>query len=362
MARELFRQAGEMGLDRRSDLFVTRKQVRLLLGAHGLDPLEFDGCFPLPNVALFAGHLFDLPGRPGPPRLPQENAEKLAARIAETLREQNILIGYGSAAGGADLLFLARGACPARRGGPRRAAVCAGAFPAAKASCAVRNSRAGARNSTASWPPPPASRNWAIARAGSRKMPSPSATACCTAWRERRAREFGDELRAIAVWDRLPTSERVGGGTAESVRHWTARGSRRVLIPPGREPATIPQIRRSHTAAACPSPVKCASATSGMTVASAEEIACHSERRVGDARTPAATGERSWLTGVGSFFARGGGLLGTFRRAHRTPLGEGRQFRLVFDDLDLAGRAAQALRDGPPLPEDGCVWDYTRGR
>ena len=343
-ARELYRQAGELGSDRRSDLLTTRKQARLLLGAHGRDPHEFDGCFPLPNVALFVGHLFDRPGRPGGPRLPEANADRLGARIAQVICEHNILVAYGSAAGGADLLFLRE--VLARPGGEVHIVL-----PFAREEFRRR-----------SVVRVPGQERWgvefdrALAAAASVTVLGDSpcwfdenAYAFCNrvlyGMAARRAREFGDELRAFAIWDGQAASERPGG-TAECVRQWAARGCQRVLIPPDGGELRLESHRGPELATtALPVTHDTTAVEDGSTVLVREEI--HAVLS-GEWEPPAdatRTGARPWLVGVGSFFVLAAACLEAFgtHLVHRWV--DGPRFRLVFDDLDVAGRAALALRD-----------------
>jgi len=56
-------------------------------------------------VAAFSGHRIDEPGR-SQPRFPQTAVEKVAEEIRNIISDWNILFGFSSAAGGADLLFL----------------------------------------------------------------------------------------------------------------------------------------------------------------------------------------------------------------------------------------------------------------
>ena len=342
-ARELYRQAGQLGSDRRSDLLVTRKQGRLLLAARGRDPHAFDPCFPLPNVALFVGHLFDLPG-PGPSRLPEANAERLGARIARTLREHDVLVAYGSAAGGADLLFLRE--VLARPGGEVHIVLPFGREQFRRESV-VRT---------------PGHARWGeefdrvMANAASITVLGDSpcwfednATAFCNrvlhGMAERRAREFGEELRMFAVWDGQESGERAGG-TAECIRHWTARGGRRVLIPPDGGELRLENHRAPELAtAALPVMQELAVGEDGSAVRVSEEIHAILSGEWEPAAESARAGARPWLIAVGSFFVRAAAILEAFGAhiIHRWV--DGPRFRLVFDDLDLAGRAAQALRD-----------------
>ena len=344
-ARELFRQAGELGADRRADMLTARKQARLLLGAHRRDPHGFDGCFPLPNVALFTGHLFDLPNRPGAPRLPESAVPRLRARISQVLQEHDVLVGYGSAGGGADLLFLRE--VLARPGG--------------EVHVVLPYARERFRQETVVRAPEHAGWGEEFDRIlGAAASITELADSPCwfedntyafgnrvlQGMAERRAREFGDRLLTVAVWDGLPRSERTGG-TADCVRHWAARGHRRVLIPPdGGEPRMETQAEPDLATAALPVAQDTASdEMQGIRVNVREDIHAILSGEWEPPDDAGRAGERAWLVGVGSFFIHAAAHLEAFGEhvVHRWV--DGSRFRLVFDDLDLAGRAAQRLRD-----------------
>ena len=59
----------------------------------------------LPQVAIFVGHMIDAPGR-YPPRFPQEIEGFVRGAIERELADLEVRIAYGSAACGADLLFI----------------------------------------------------------------------------------------------------------------------------------------------------------------------------------------------------------------------------------------------------------------
>jgi class 3 adenylate cyclase len=73
-----------------------------------LDPdlrARIERTFPMPAVAIFAGHRIDEPGR-AEARFPNELAAVIKAAIFERLEELNARVGYSSAASGSDILFL----------------------------------------------------------------------------------------------------------------------------------------------------------------------------------------------------------------------------------------------------------------
>jgi len=68
------------------------------------DPQALAGCFELGQVAVFAGHMFDQPGR-RQPRLSYAAEPQLRTLIDAALRRLDVRYGYSSLASGADLLF-----------------------------------------------------------------------------------------------------------------------------------------------------------------------------------------------------------------------------------------------------------------
>ena len=90
---------------------TTRRQLRLICAAHGIDEAVLDALAP-PTVMCYAGHIIAAPGATG--RFPAEQEEHVAKAIAELLERQKVGFGYGALAAGADILFaealLARGA------------------------------------------------------------------------------------------------------------------------------------------------------------------------------------------------------------------------------------------------------------
>ncbi|MBF0584982.1 MAG: DUF4071 domain-containing protein [Magnetococcales bacterium] len=90
--------------DNRMGYWVSmRRQLALL--ANKL-PLAGDltACFPIPNVAMFVGHMLDNPGRHTPRFLPSMVA-KVAQQLREAICQMKIGIGYVSLACGSDILF-----------------------------------------------------------------------------------------------------------------------------------------------------------------------------------------------------------------------------------------------------------------
>ena len=343
-ARTQYRAAGDAGRYQRAELLATRRQTRLLLHALDRNPHDFDACFPVPSVALFAGHMADLPGR-ATPRFPESGVPAVRASIATALEQHNILIGYGSVACGADLLFLR--AVLDRPGGEihvvlpfererfKRESV---ARVPTHADWGMEFDRVLA--SAASVTELSDSPCWFDGNAfafGNRVLHGMA---------EHKAREQGDAPIGFALWDGSPVGERVGG-TADCVRQWAARGRTRVLIRPSdgkirHEEGCIPDTFSTIL------PVQTASDDEDETVAAgvSEEIVgilC------GEWEQPpaiTAAGERPSMEARARFFIRAAEILTHHDEwiAHRWV--NGAQFRLIFRDLAAAGQAARALREG----------------
>ena len=100
-AREQYRLTGHLDLRSKAS---ARKQARLLLRHMGRPMSEFDDCFNLPSVVVFAGHMLDAPGRV-PARFPAQLEELVSKEIANELDRFDAGFGYCSAAAGSDILF-----------------------------------------------------------------------------------------------------------------------------------------------------------------------------------------------------------------------------------------------------------------
>jgi hypothetical protein len=104
-AATLYKRACTVARDRWADVASTRKQCRLLaLKLYGIES-KFDKCFPRGAIAIFAGHIADVPGRPTP-RFPAKAERAVRARIDRWLREKAIRTTFSSAAAGSDIIFL----------------------------------------------------------------------------------------------------------------------------------------------------------------------------------------------------------------------------------------------------------------
>jgi class 3 adenylate cyclase len=103
-AENYYRDAGRIANKRIGDLNSTRKQARLLLKHFRLSETLVDEWLPIPKVVVFAGHMFDRPDR-SIPRFPLRYAETVKTSIKDWLARNNVLVGFSSAANGADILF-----------------------------------------------------------------------------------------------------------------------------------------------------------------------------------------------------------------------------------------------------------------
>ncbi len=342
-AKIAYAEAAEIGKGRRADLLALRKQARSLLKTLGHEPREFDACFLLPGVGLFAGHMIDLPNRPAA-RFPKQSVEAVRARITEALEEHNVLIGYGSAACGADLLFLR--AVLDRPGGEVHVVL---PFERHRflAETVVRS---------------PEHHSWgeefervlAAAASVTELADSPcwfEGNALAFGNRvlhglaERRAREFGDPLRTFAVWDGQPHGDRLGG-TADSIRHWAARGRTRVLIPPTGAPARVETHFAPHvTVSTLPVSAGGPAADGDAGTHVREEIYAVLGGEWDPPEEVLRAGDRPTMEAVQAFFRRVSAALTTDQKALVHRWVDGSRFRLIFDDLAAAGHAALALRN-----------------
>ncbi len=105
-----YQKANEIGRHARrfADMGSTRHQLAtILLPRLRLDVDALDQLFPMPRLAVFTGHMIDRPDRRQPrfPALPAAE-EAVKSAIRAKLDEQDVLLGYASAALGSDILFL----------------------------------------------------------------------------------------------------------------------------------------------------------------------------------------------------------------------------------------------------------------
>ncbi|MGO9199274.1 MAG: TRAFs-binding domain-containing protein [Limisphaerales bacterium] len=104
-ARSLYRSVVQEFCGRHIGAILrVREQASRLADTLLGDPQALAGCFDLGQVAAFAGHMFDQPGR-RQPRLPYAAEPELRALVEAALRRLDVRYGYSSLASGADLLF-----------------------------------------------------------------------------------------------------------------------------------------------------------------------------------------------------------------------------------------------------------------
>jgi class 3 adenylate cyclase len=99
--------AARIGLQERryGDMGTTLRQLKLLERSLGLGGDLASQLFRMPRVAVFAGHMVDQPLR-SPDRLPERIVPAVKQAIGVWLEHEDVRIGFGAAACGADLLFL----------------------------------------------------------------------------------------------------------------------------------------------------------------------------------------------------------------------------------------------------------------
>jgi class 3 adenylate cyclase/tetratricopeptide (TPR) repeat protein len=103
-AESYYSQAGVCGAGRFGDLNATRRQARLLLIHFEKDESLAEKWLPIPGVAVFSGHMIDQQDRPSE-RFPERFANAVKNSIRNWLLDNNVRIGFSSAACGSDLLF-----------------------------------------------------------------------------------------------------------------------------------------------------------------------------------------------------------------------------------------------------------------
>lgn len=104
LAAEHYREMREARPHDFGHIAANASVCRMLLEELGQPGDLLDGCFVLPPLVLFSGHLFDVPGHPVS-RLPESEAAAIKARIRGFLDEHEIQDGFVSASAGADLMF-----------------------------------------------------------------------------------------------------------------------------------------------------------------------------------------------------------------------------------------------------------------
>jgi tetratricopeptide (TPR) repeat protein/class 3 adenylate cyclase len=105
-AREYYSRTVAAGLDIR-ERCSARRHARIVLEYLGNDVHSLDDCFALPVVIVFSGHLADPPDSPlRERRFPAELESAVTSEIRQALTRSESIIGFSSAAAGADILFL----------------------------------------------------------------------------------------------------------------------------------------------------------------------------------------------------------------------------------------------------------------
>lgn len=104
IAEALYQEFARLADSERGALATARRQAAAILAKQGRSEL-LARLLPLSPVVLFAGHRVDAPDARHP-RLPDADAPAVKARIADQLARWNAKVGYASAAGGSDILFL----------------------------------------------------------------------------------------------------------------------------------------------------------------------------------------------------------------------------------------------------------------
>jgi class 3 adenylate cyclase/tetratricopeptide (TPR) repeat protein len=103
-AESWYRRAVTSAGDSYGNIGPTRRNATLLLRHFGEDPKLLGNWLPMPRVAVFSGHMVDLPGRTAP-RFPAELEPAVAKAIRDRVEALDIKFGYASAACGSDILF-----------------------------------------------------------------------------------------------------------------------------------------------------------------------------------------------------------------------------------------------------------------
>jgi tetratricopeptide (TPR) repeat protein len=226
-----YRAAAGLFAGRWRDLASMRRQAREILRFAGRPADALDGCFEFPSVAVFSGHMVDVPGRPRP-RFTPAMEPGVRRRLLAQLRSWRVGFGYASGASGGDILF---GECLLELGArlhlvlplpvqgfKRQSVLPAGGewerrFDAllarAEDTVIVHGGLGGAAPD-----------------AGAGPCELVYANRVMTGLAALQTRALDLELHPLALWDGEPARER--GGTASVVADWRARGLNPVVINP----------------------------------------------------------------------------------------------------------------------------------
>lgn len=233
-AEALYQEFAQLAQNERGAVTTTRRQAAAILAQQGRSDF-LSRLLPLSPVVLFAGHRIDPPNA-AEPRLPDADVPRIKELIARQLATWNATVGYASAAGGSDILFLEamleRGGeihivLPfaldsfrqvAFRPGQREAwlerfdAVCAAAASVTLASHQIY---------------------------GGGTTPYAFASAMRHGMARLKARTLALEVRALAFWDGQPPDS--VGGTGATVQAWLDAGEEVTVISPLHLPSGLPR-------------------------------------------------------------------------------------------------------------------------
>jgi len=104
-ARGWYRKAAALKKNGYGSLASTRRNAALLLSEIGGPAGFLDECLPLPKVVAFTGHMVDGAGRKTS-RFPPGREQAVSNEIEAWITQAGAMIGFASAACGADILFL----------------------------------------------------------------------------------------------------------------------------------------------------------------------------------------------------------------------------------------------------------------
>ena len=104
-ARARYRRARALAGRNYGDIGSTRRQARLLEDHLPRTGEPASAALAIPPVVAFSGHMIDAPGRT-PPRFPAKDEGRVRERVMDRMAALSPAAAYGSAACGADLLFL----------------------------------------------------------------------------------------------------------------------------------------------------------------------------------------------------------------------------------------------------------------
>jgi class 3 adenylate cyclase len=222
--------AAKIGLQegRYGDMGATLRQLKLLVSCLGMTEDVASQLFRMPRVAVFAGHMVDQPRR-SPERLPERIVPAVKQAIADWLERENVRVGFGAAACGADLLFLE--AVLERQGAAHvilpfdLESYCQASVAVAGQTWVDRFRHVVARAAVLPVSGRPLSSGEVAYDYANRILHGLAII---------HARQLATELRQLAVWNGEPGDG--PGGTADVINHWSKAGKRIDVIP-------VPEVR-----------------------------------------------------------------------------------------------------------------------